>query len=51
MNSISQIGLIAVWNEIDPLLKLIDVENTTEHIQARFHHGTLAVCRREVQAR
>lgn len=38
----SQIGLIAVWNEIDPLLKLIDVETATEHIQALFHHGTLA---------
>jgi len=42
MNSVSKIGLIAVWNEIEPLLKLIDVENTTEHIQARFHRGTLA---------
>ena len=42
MKSISKIGLIAVWNEIDPLLKLINVENTTEHIQALFHHGTLA---------
>ena len=42
MKSISKVGLIVVWNEIDPLLKIIDVENTTEHIQARFHQGTLA---------
>jgi len=42
MKTISQIGLIAVWNEIDPLLKLIEFENTTEHIQSQFHHGTIA---------
>jgi adenosylhomocysteine nucleosidase len=36
------IGLIAIRNEADALLKFITVEATTEHFQTRFHRGHLA---------
>lgn len=36
------IGLIAIRGEADALLKSIDVETTTQHLQARFHRGHLA---------
>jgi adenosylhomocysteine nucleosidase len=36
------IGLVAVWGEATALLKSINVEMTTQHLQARFHRGHLA---------
>ncbi len=36
------IGLIAVRSEAGALLKSINIETTTTHIQARFHRGRLA---------
>lgn len=44
MASKSTIGLIAVWQEADPLRKLMTVEAIEERLQARLHHGQLAGC-------
>ena len=42
INRSTIIGLIAVWGETAPLLKLIEVKTTTERLQARFHTGALS---------
>jgi adenosylhomocysteine nucleosidase len=36
------IGLIAIRGEADALLKSLNIQTTTEHLQARFHRGQLA---------
>jgi adenosylhomocysteine nucleosidase len=42
MEAIKHTGVVAIWNEIDPLLEVVDIQKTSEYLQARFHHGSYA---------
>lgn len=44
MKSMRKIGIIAVWKEADPLLKLMTVETVKSRGQSQFHSGELAGC-------